>query len=354
MALLFIDSYDHYATSDAVKKGYSSSYFAGTPGDIGASIGAYGRNSTNGLRCRSSASAGQRSTATLTISNASGTTCIIGVAFKMNVLPSSEALVCQIWNDSAVQISLTVSSGGSLSVRRGGLSGTVLVTTATTLSAATFYFLELKILFDNTAGTYEVRIDGVSAGSGTGADTINSGTAGFDSIVFGNTETAAPLTLDFDDLYVCDGTGGANNDFLGDHRIVCKVASSGNGSNTDWSPSTGSDHGALVDEATPNTSDYVSSDTSGEIDTYNFAALGVTGTVKALQTCLYVSAQVGGVRELASVSRIGGVNYADANEVTLGADWTYLRTIKTVSPATSSAWTVAEIDGAEFGVKVTA
>lgn len=352
MALRFIDSFDHYATADAVKKGYSSSYFGASPGDIGMTIGAYGRNSTNGMRCRSSASAGQQSVTTLTVTNVSGTTAVVGFGFKMSALPSEEAVVVQIWNASAAQISLTVSTGGALSVRRGGKAGTALVTTSTTLSAATYYFLELKILFHDTTGTYEVRIDGVDEGSGTGADTIASGSAGWDSLVFGNVEMGADRSFDFDDLYVCDGSGGVEDTFLGDHRVVCVVASSGNGTNTDWTCSTGSDHGALVDESTPNTTDYNFSGTSGQRDTYNFAAVGVTGTVKALQHVNYIKAQVAGVRYVGEVARIGGTNY-DATGQSVGADWTYQRLIQRVSPATSSAWTVSEIDGAEFGVKVT-
>jgi hypothetical protein len=293
------------------------------------------------------------SKAVLTVSGVSGTTAVLGFAYKISALPALDMSMVQIWNASAAQISLTLSTGGALSVRRGGLAGTVLVTTSTTISSATFYFIELKIVFHDTTGTYEVRIDGVNEGSGTGADTVASGSAGWDSLVFGASPTTHNENVDIDDLYVCDGSGGVEDTFLGDHRVVCIVASSGSGTNTDWTPSTGTDHGALVDENPPNTTDYNSSDTSGDRDTYNFAAVGVAGTVKALQHVNLVSAQVAGVRSVGPVSRIGGVNY-DGTGTVVGSDWTFQRDIKRVSPATSTAWTVSEIDGAEFGVKVTA
>jgi hypothetical protein len=353
MALLFVDSCDHYDTATAPKKGYSSSYFNLTPGGLGASIGAYGRNSTNGWRYRVNSAPGSQSITTLTITNVSGTTAIVGVAFRMSALQTQEQSVFQIWNASAAQISLTVSSGGALSIRRGGLTGTALVTTATTLSASVWYFLELKILFSDTVGTYEIRIDGVSAGSGTGADTVNSGTAGWDSLVFGSVERSQDRSFDFDDLYVCDGSSGTNNTFLGDHRIVAVVASSGNGTNVDFSPSTGSDHGALVDENQPNETDYNQSGTVGHRDTYNFAAVGVAGTVKAVQTVNFIKADAAGVRYVGDVCRIGGTNY-DSTGVVVGSDWVYRLEMHPTSPATAGAWTIAEIDGAEFGVKVTA
>jgi hypothetical protein len=262
--------------------------------------------------------------------------------------------VIEIWNASAAQTSLAVSTGGALLVRRGSsLFGTTLATSATTLSASVWYFLELKVLFHDSAGTYELKIDGVSEMSGTGVDTIASGSAGWDSFVLGNAETASDRSFDYDDLYACDGSSGTNNTFLGDHRIVCVVASSGNGTHADWSCSTGSDHGALVDENPPNESDYNQSGTAGHRDTYNFAAVGVAGTVKAVQTVNFLKADAAGLRTVVPTFRINGGNF-DGNGDVLGSDWAYYTEVHTTNPDTGLAWTVSEIDGAEFGVKVTA
>lgn len=354
MALLYCDSFDHYLTADASKKGWTYDTAGASPGDEGATIGAYGRNSTNGLKLRHGNFT--NGYATLTVSGVGDATCVVGCAVNLgSVARGVEMTIFSIRNASADQITLSVSTGGALAIRRGSSGGTALATSTTTLSSSTWYFLEVKILFNDSTGTYQLWIDGVSEMSGTGADTVNSGSAGWDSIRFGHaavTNTPDP-EFSFDDLYVCDGTTGSNTSALGDHRIVCKVASSGNGGQTDWSLSTGSDHGALVDDATPNTSDYVLSGTSGQRDTFNFAALGVTGTVKAVQTVNYLKAEVAGVRSVGDVVRISSTNY-DGTGVAVGSDWTYQRNIRLTDPSTSSAWTVSGIDGAEFGVKVTA
>lgn len=348
------DSFDHYSTALRAAKGWSFGLAGASPGDRGCTIGAYGRNSTNGLRCFAESGFGNSSRATLTVSGVSGATAIVGCAFKINSsLPGNETVVMQIWNASAAQISVTCSTGGALSVRRGGLAGTIIETTSTTITHSTWYFLELKVLFHDSAGTYELRINGVPEASDTGVDTVASGSAGWDSVVFGNEPISNNHTHDIDDLYVFDGSGGVNDDFAGDHRQVWVPMVSGNGANDDWSKSTGSDAGALVDENPPNTSDFLQSGTSGQRVTMDGAAIGVAGTVRSVQFVNYLSAQVAGVRSVGPSVRIGSTNYDYSGDV-VGSDWTYQLRREHASPATAMAWTTAEIDAMERGAKVTA
>lgn len=347
MALRDLSSFDHFATSDLAARGFT------TTGGVTISA-SNGRNSTSSLRCAKSGFVD--SAATLGVSGVSGATCIVGMAVKISSIPAATFPILTIRDGSTTHITVAVTSTGTIQVIRGNTTGgTVLGTSVSTISSATYYFIETKVLINDSTGTYEVKVDGVSYVSGTGADTRNGANAGWSGIVLGLFDWFANQTfdVDYDDLYVADGSGGVEDDFLGDHRIVGIVASSGNGTNTDWTPSTGSDRGAVVDEATPNTSDYVLGPSSGLRDTYNFGAVGVSGTVKALQTVRYTRAGAAGIRSVGPAFRIGGVNYDGSGQV-LGSDWTYHREIHRVSPATSSAWTISEIDGAEFGQKVTA
>ena len=345
MALLTVDSFDHYTT--ITHKSWSLNGGGTYTGTISAGNG---RNSTDSMRI-TTVGTSTASYVTKALSS-SGATAIVGVAWKVAALPGTNHEILQILESGSVQVGLEITSSGALRVYRS-TSGTTLITTAGIISAGVWYFLELKVTIANSGGTAEIKVDGVSEGSFSG-DTQNTGNATWSSISLGQrTGTNLTHTQDFDDLYVCDGSGGVEDDFLGDHRIVAVVASSGDGSNTDWSLSTGSDHGALVDENPPNTTDYVLSGTSGQRDTYNFAAVGVTGTVKAVQTLRFIKAEVAGVRSVAPVVRISSTNY-DGTTQAVGSDWIYQHEIYRVSPATSSAWTISEIDGAEFGAKVTA
>jgi hypothetical protein len=354
MALLRVESWDHFATADRGYKGWSFAHVGASPGDAGCSIGAFGRNSTNGLRGRNEAVGGQSTRAALGVSNASGATAIMGFGFRINTaVPAGDFPVCTLMRGSTELISVTCSATGTLSVRRGGRTGTVLSTSASTLSHTTYYFVELKVVLHDSTGTYDLLVNGVSFTSGSGVDTLISGAATWDGILLGGTNVTVTYSVDFDDLYIADGTTASNNDFLGDHRIVCVVASAGNGTHTDYAPSTGSDRGAMVDDNPPDVADYVQGGTAGDRVTFNFAALGVTGTVKAVQTVNLAKAEAAGIRTQVPAFRIGAADY-DGNGSVLGSDWSYQVEVHITNPDTVAAWTVSEIDGAEFGAAVTA
>ena len=354
MALLAIDSFDHFSTAQRAYKGWTFASAGASAGDEGCTIGAFGRNSTNGVRCRNGAVSGVSGPATLGVSNTSGATAGLGVGFRINTaVPSTDFVLFSFKRGSTPLITVTCSATGTLSVRRGDRTDTILATSVSTVTHSTYYFAELKVVLNDSTGTYELKIDGATFASGSGADTLVSGAATWDGVTLGSPNVGVNLSIDFDDLHVYDGSGGSNDDFMGDHRIVCVVASSGNGGNTDWSPSTGSDHGALVDENPANTTDYNRGSSAGQRDTYNFAALGVSGTVKAVQAVNLLSAEVAGVRSVGAVVRQSSTNY-DSTGQSIGSDWLYYKQLHLADPSTSTAWTTSGVDSAEFGVKVTA
>jgi len=85
------------------------------------------------------------------------------------------------------------------------------------------------------------------------------------------------------------------------------------------------------------------------VDTYNFPAVGVAGTVAGVQQSIYAKCEVAGVRRLEGNTNMAGIDY-HANGALLGSDWAYLTEFFPTSPATVAPWTVAEIDAAEFGI----
>jgi hypothetical protein len=72
-----------------------------------------------------------------------------------------------------------------------------------------------------------------------------------------------------------------------------------------------------------------------------------------VQTVNFLKADAAGLRTVVPTFRINGGNF-DGNGDVLGSDWAYYTEVHTTNPDTGLAWTVSEIDGAEFGVKVTA
>lgn len=355
---LFGDSFDHYATADFGAKGYSPSR-AGY-----AEIGAYGRNSTNGLRLlqnNSTTVAGYLEQQTFSVS---GNVCIVGMAIKRATYSGTLGLF-ELKSGGGIQVNVFITTSGVVKIRRGATGfdsgGTLLATSASSLTVGVWTHLQIKITVHTSTGTIDIKFDDVADGSAyglTGLNTANTGSAGWNQLRWGSSMNPGAAnngaSADVDDLVVLDASGSVRTDFLGDVRALCTIASAGNGTHTDWSCSTGTDRGEMVNEAPPNgATDYVSSGVSGDRVTFNFAALGVAGSIYAVQTLAYMKAQVAGVRYAGSTIRISSTDY-DAAGVSIGSDWTYQREVHEESPATATDWTVSEIDGAEFGEAVTA
>jgi hypothetical protein len=160
-----------------------------------------------------------------------------------------------------------------------------------------------------------------------------------------------------DDLYICDATGARNNTFLGNTRII-SAAPSGDGSDLDWTPSSGSAHWPLVDAYPINYgATDVTATAAGEQDTYTGPALPVLGaftTLRALQIAIYCESQTGGGSDtITGLLHIAGVDYPGAPQPT-PAVWQRVATIFELDPATAAVWTGASVNAAEFGQKRTA
>lgn len=351
MALLFVDSYDHYATADFTQKwtAATTAVFSST-----LTVGAYGRNSTNGLRFLwSDVNSYLRLSKTLSPIGATG---IAGTAIQVSgySATSTQNPVMQFLNGGTAQCSVRINGDGTLSVLRGSYNGTVLGTTTVALSTATYYYLEFKVLLSTTVGTYELRLNGTSVLSGTGANTAGAGNTAWTVFRLGSDGSTNHLssnqTWDFDDTYVCDGNGSTNNDFLGPIRIKT-VLPDGAGNYTQFTPSAGSNYQNVDDASQDGDTTYNSETTVGQKDTYTFGALGVTGTIKGVQTNLIVRSDGAGSETVAPTWRISATDY-DGTAVGISTSYADKTAIYETSPATASAWTVTEIDGAEFGIKL--
>ncbi len=340
--LLFVDGFDHYATGDVLTK-----WTAQATGNGSQTIGAFGRNSTNGLRVVA-ASTGSTFLAKTVASGGNANAFIIGFGHSPTLSTQNDLVA--VYDGATKHIILRLNTSGELSVLRS--PSTVLGTGSAALTSGTYYFIELKVVISDTVGTVDVSVNGASVLSLTSQDTRNGGNASWTGFRLCDNNALGQITLgDFDDLYVADNSGSSNNDLLGPIRIAT-ILPDGAGASSDFTPSTGVDNYAMVDEpSTDGDSTYVSSSTPGDHDTYTFAAVGLTGTVKGVQTNLMVRSAGAGSETIRPKVRIGGADY---NGTTVGITTSFVdsREIFQVSPATASAWTVSEIDGAEFGVEL--
>jgi len=293
------------------------------------------------------------------------TTWTVGFAYQPYGYSNGQpVLICGFYESSGtiLHVGLWMDSSGHLLVRRG--TGTTLATSTYIAPTGAFLYFEFKATVHDTAGAYEVRVNGTNVLSGTGADTRNAGAGVVDRIQFSGgigMGDGAEITYALDDVYMCDSvdsgiSGIPNNTFLGDVRVQALLPS-GNGatSNLVGSDGNSTDNYLLVDEDPPNDdTDYVESATVGQKDTYAYGDLSASsGTVYGVQLCPYARRTDAGARSIATVARLSSTEVDGANKA-LGSSYTYrdLMDVREAKPG-GGAWAIADVNSAEFGVKVT-
>jgi hypothetical protein len=273
-------------------------------------------------------------------------TWIVGFAFRLAAGSTGAGDLVSLKNstDALTHATLRITAMNQLVVTR---NGTTLSASSAQLQVGQWYYIEFKATIAD-AGSYEVRINGITAISGS-ADTRNGGTsATADVIRFSNTASLSNGRIT--DIYICDGAGTANNTFLGDVRVVSLLPNA-SGTYSQWTPSAGSNY-QCVDDATPNgDTDYVSSATPGQIDTYNFQDLSLLGTIFGVLVTAHAAKDDAGTRQVA-IHYKSGASEGDGATVSLPTSYTgQVNAVLESDPATSSAWSLSGLNAAEFGVK---
>ena len=339
MSLLFWDSFDHYATAHLAYK-YTS--VGGS-----ATIGAYGRHGTNGLQIASAANSYVRRALPTT-----PTTFAMGMAIYNVTMPSPGEELFSVADGSTYQPMVFLNNDGSLSLYRG-LSTEIDISAPGVFSEAQYHYVELKATIGN-AGTAEVWVDDIRVINFAG-DTQETGNNWITQIKLGH-YGAAVNTRWYDDLYVCDMSGSYCNDRLGDIRVIALFPDA-DGVHTDWTPSAGADHYAMVDEADPDDdATYNSSATPTDRDTFEFDDLpvGIAGTVHAACAVICSRKDDAGTRTLEPSVRVGGTDY-DGTPVNIPNTYGFHNMYAwETNPDIAAPWTVATINAIESGYELAA
>lgn len=326
--------------SSTVLADYAGKWTTLTANLIGSSAGRFG----NGLR------------ATTNLHQASRTfdaqaTWIVGVAFRFTALPSSTVGFIALLDGAIIHCGVGLQTSTGLLVAYRGTTATVLGASAVPLSPNTWYYVEAKFTISDTVGVAVVRVNGATVINLASQDTRNAGNASANVVQIGPQSTPG-ASYDFDDVYIFDATGAVNNDVAGDCRVE-QLLPSGAGATTAWTPSAGANY-AAVDEVPPNgDTDYVSSATAGQTDTYAFGDLSVasSGTVKAVQATVQARKDDAGSRSLAVVARPGSTDRVGATQAVADTYAAYPQLWDT-NPDTAAAWTVAAVNSSQFGTRL--
>jgi hypothetical protein len=344
--LLFIDGFDHYSAAQlqALRKHDGTN----NPGQFSISstttrygYGAYMTQNNN---------VGGNIYKDLTASS----TLIVGFAHRIPDYQGNTKLIVALASGGTTQVDLRINTSGQLIITR---NGTTLATSTLTITHPTWVYIEMKVTFSTTVGAYEVRVNGDVFLQASGVNTSATGGTTANRIYLLSpiiNSTGGVITQHMDDLYVCNDTGGVNDDFLGDVRVVA-LFPNGNGNSSDMVGSDGNstDNYLLVDESNPNDdTDYVVTSTPGDHDTYAMGNLPTLATaVFGTQELSYSRKSDAGFRKLRNVIRTGGTDYESADLTVLDA-YNFLENIRDVNPNTSAQWTPSEIDAIEAGQKL--
>lgn len=203
MALRLVEGFDLYATTgDAVARWlFQSSAFALTAGRFGG----------NALRISNG------NVAFVSRTLPAQPVWVVGAAVRISSVSIFLRDCLHVRDSGTTQVSFRVNTNGSVSATRGG---TVLATTAAGVIAPNvWYYLELKATVHDTAGAYDLRVNGQSVLAATGVNTRATANNSANEVLLCDGNGSSGYSIDFDDVYACDGTGVTQNDFLGDCRV---------------------------------------------------------------------------------------------------------------------------------------
>lgn len=250
-----------------------------------------------------------------------------------------------------IHLVLTCTATGELRVRRGSGSGTILGTSAAgVFTADAWHYVEMKAVLSDTVGTVDVQIDGVNVLTLTGLDTKNAGTKTvFDQVEFG---TGLATAHRLRDVYICNGAGTVNNDFLGDCRVTF-LAPDVDSTPEEWTTSTGTSTFALVDDNPPNDdTDYIESSTDGQISRVGLAALtDTTHSVFGVQVATYAKKDDAGDRSFRT-GVFSDATLADQADHALSTSYVTYRDVVELDPDGAVAWTPTAVNAAFVQVEV--
>ena len=357
MALILTEGFDWTTNKDILPRRWSNyvqnqtTIFSGQ----GRSIGSYGAFFTN-INYGTLGEFGPFG---------AGTTTILGVAVKC--YPS----LAQGYNIVNLQNIASNTSTNNIGVWYFASDNTIRVykshanvtsTPATLLCSGTFsdypgdgnwWFLEVKTVNDTgTSGSVIVRVNGTEICSNLACDTIPNGDTRY--LKFGGSHSISGTSAYLDDLYICDGTGTTNNDFLGE--ISIKTLSPVSDISGTGTPSTGATRYGVIDEANYSTSDYLTSTTNiGDRDEFGLADLTETsGTIFGVNAVVISEKDDSGDRSLKVFVKPNGGSSEDissANPLSFGSS-SATNVISETNPDTSNAWTISDVNNMNMGIEV--
>lgn len=211
------------------------------------------------------------------------------------------------------------------------------------------YKIEIKLSLINSVGSMQLRVNGVTWYLSEGNLDLD-GTA--NRVYFETGAIGSGAQYQISDFYLIEDDGTDPITFLGPTwQVETLVPTAESGTESDFTPSTGTDNSALVDDGNPHDADgtYIESTVNTDIDRYT-----TTDTL--------AQARVLGVNVVSVARHLGSAdNYRNhifenataGNGATNALTSSFLPYLDLFvqNPDTSAEWTTTEVEACEFGVE---
>lgn len=357
MALLWMDGFDHYGSGasgrlamlDGVWAEISSAFLPDVSNP---------RTGTYSLRALSTGINTNRR-----VLGGAKTVVGLGAAFFLSALPgSNDSLRVFDFRDASnvVQVSLYIQSTGTIVAYRG-TTATLLGTTASpAIVAGAFQHVEARILFSQTVGTIEVRVNGVTVLNLTGLDTVASALVECSQVsVGGSLSNIGNITQDIDDAFAWDDTGVSVNDFQGDRRVrttfpdadtaVADWTAEGAASGYDCINDAAPDEDATYIAAAP----LVGSPATPLLSEFGLQNLSNVGSIAAVQTYIRMRKTEAGDANV-TASMLSGSSASDGGDRAITEAYTYWMDVHELNPGTGNPWSETTFNAAKLRIARTA
>lgn len=244
------------------------------------------------------------------------------------------------------QFTVRIQYDGSIQLRRGGVLGVVLATSAGNLDMTKGHWFAIEMSIANSGGVCNVYVDDGALFVGYTGDTQNSNegidvTGNWDRVVWGSVTDAFAW---IDDVVVTTTSEGQVTETFGRQVRLASDASAG------LTPSAGSDN--YVNAQNFDTSTYNAGTTATTEDLYGVAGNLVLGTVDWVTINALVASQNGFQMQTAlksgATTSYGTLRSGGASDYTAGESFL---DIYTTDPDTASAWTAAGVNALQAGVR---
>jgi hypothetical protein len=222
------------------------------------------------------------------------------------------------------------------------------------LTPDTWHYIEVewKLTTSGNGGYAKVYVDGnevIDTGAVNIANFSFISSYGFRIGVQASTNQTAGNNFAFDDVYCMEIDGVEHTAPLGACRVYA-MRPTADATPNDWTPSTGSDNFALVDDTDVDQTDYVDATTTGDDDHYTLGSLQNTDTVHAMRIDVACEA-VDGTPTLHIGFDDGTADEEDLGTVATGSVQNFHQTFE--EDPSNAAWTKSSAEAIEATQRMT-